>query len=120
MRTVRTAVLILPAIAYLGAACERTAPTASVPVRGLEADLVAQTASYLTQRLLALEALIPDGTLAPDDPLPSDPTIHVVTHDNQDSWRSRSLRQAKSRLMMKGRVTRLHRPRCHPALCTLW
>ena len=89
MRTVRrtAAVLILPAIAYLGAACERTAPTASVPVRGLEADLVAQTASYLTQRLLALEALIPDGTLTPDDPLPFGHTIHVVTHDNQDSWK---------------------------------
>ena len=89
MRTVRrtAAVLILPAIAYLGAACERTAPTASVPARGLEGDLIAQTASYLTQQLLALEALIPDGTLTPDDPLPSGHTIHVVTHDNQDSWK---------------------------------
>jgi len=72
---------------YLGAACERTAPTASVPVRGLEADHIAQTASYLTQRLLALEALIPDGTLTPGDPLPSGHTTHVVTHDNQDSWK---------------------------------
>ena len=89
MRTVRrtAAVLILPAILYLGAACERMAPTGSVPVRGLEVDLVAQTASYLTQRLLALEALIPDGTLTPDDPLPFGHTIHVVTHDNQDSWK---------------------------------
>ena len=39
------------------------------------------------QRLLALEALIPDGTLTPDDPLPFGHTIHVVTHDNQNSWK---------------------------------
>src|SRR2546426_11172620 len=81
------AVLIFPAIAWLGAACERTAPTASVPVRGPQANLIAQAGSYLMQRLLALEALIPDGTLTPDDPLPFGHTIHVVTHDNQDSWK---------------------------------
>jgi len=36
---------------------------------------------------LGSEPLIPDGTLTPDDPLPVGHTIHVVTHDNQDSWK---------------------------------
>jgi len=87
MQTLRriAAVLTFPAIAYLGAACERTAPTASVPVGGPQADLTAVQA--LMQQLLASEPLIPDGTLSPDDPLPFGHTIHVVTHDNQDSWK---------------------------------
>src|SRR5438067_4421306 len=47
----------------------------------------ADTVGYLTQQLLKLEALIPDGSLTPVDPLPFGHTIHVVTHDNQDSWK---------------------------------
>jgi len=93
MQTVRrtAAVLILPAIAYLGAACERTPSTASVPLGGPQADLSTQTVSQLAQRLAqqleASDPLIPDGTLALDDQLPFGHTIHVVDRDNKDSWK---------------------------------
>ena len=90
MQTLRraAAVLICPAVAWLGAACERggeRTPTAPLSVRGPQAELTAVQA--LMQQLLASEPLIPDGTLSPDAPLPVGHTIHVVTHDNQDSWK---------------------------------
>ena len=52
MRTLQraTAAVIYPAILCLGVACERTdTPTASVSVRGPQADL---SASYLMRQLL--------------------------------------------------------------------
>ncbi len=86
MRTVRrtAAVLILPAIVYLGAACERTAPTALVPVRGPQAHL---SATDLMQQLLLKFEPVSDGTLTTDDPLPPGNVIHVVDRDNKDSWK---------------------------------
>src|SRR5438128_9573791 len=85
----RCTVTILSGAALLFVGCdqavERAVPTASPPVIGPQADLTAVQA--LMQQLLASEPLIPDGTLSPDDPLPFGHTIHVVTHDNQDSWK---------------------------------
>src|SRR5438132_10345501 len=41
----------------------------------------------LMAQLLKSEPLIPDGSASADDPLPFGNTTHVVTHDNQDSWK---------------------------------
>src|SRR3989442_9598828 len=38
-------------------------------------------------RLFQSEPLIPDGSVSPNDPLPFGHTVHVVTHDNQDTWK---------------------------------
>src|SRR6266705_4496841 len=85
----RCTVTILSGAALLFVGCdqavERAVPTASPPVIGPQADLTAVQA--LMQQVLQSEPLIPDGTLAPDDPLPFGHTIHVVTHDNQDAWK---------------------------------
>jgi hypothetical protein len=54
-----------------------------IGVTGATAD----TVSDLTASLLKSEPLVPDGTVAPADPLPFGHTIHVVTHDNQDGWK---------------------------------
>ena len=72
------------------AACGRdlpTAPASSPAPEGSHSDLIGGTVAYLTQQLLAQEPLIPDGSLTADDPPPFGNTIHVVTHDNQDSWK---------------------------------
>ena len=86
---VRYAITILTVLATLSA-CDRQAPTAPTPsARGVgpHSDLVGGTVSYLTQQLLAMEPQIADGSLTADDPLPFGNTIHVVTHDDQDSWK---------------------------------
>jgi hypothetical protein len=66
----------------------------------------AATPSDLTAMLLKSEASIPDGTLAPDDPPPFGHTTHVVTHDNQDSWKIQA---------MSGTVTFENDTTCDPA-----
>jgi hypothetical protein len=79
---------VLSAAALLVACNPDREPTAPAdPVGGFQADLVSQNISYLTAQFFANEALIPDGSLTQDDPLPFGHTIHVVDRDNKDSWK---------------------------------
>jgi len=77
------------AAAVLVGACydTPTSPRISPQSGGARADLGTPTPGSLMRQLLALEPLIPDGSLTLNDPLPPGNTIHVVTHDNQDAWK---------------------------------
>ncbi|HKO14824.1 MAG TPA: hypothetical protein VJU87_01240 [Gemmatimonadaceae bacterium] len=83
----RCAAALLVLLPPLGA-CDQAAPTApSPPPPAARGDLIGSTVTYLTQQLLASEPLIPDGSLTTQEDLPYGNTIHVVTHDDQDSWK---------------------------------
>lgn len=69
-RTLSAAIGTAIAIALIGAA----AASAASP-------------SDLMRTLFQTEALIPDGSLTLDDPLPFGHAIHEVTRDNQDAWK---------------------------------
>ena len=64
--------------------CERTPVQ---PTKRPRADLIGGFTSYLTQQLLANEPLVSDGSTWTDEPLPPGHTIHVVNHDDMDSWK---------------------------------
>ena len=85
MQTLRrtVAVLTFPAIAYLGAACERTAPTAPHSAVGPRAELVGTPAptppDWVARALLGIDLLVFDAATSlvqPDDP--DDDPITVV------------------------------------------
>jgi hypothetical protein len=83
--------LTLPVLsaAALLVACDRDRePTAPPdPVGGIQADLASQNLSVLTAQFLANEALIPDGSVAQNDPPLSGHTIHVIDRDNKGGWK---------------------------------
>ncbi len=77
------------AVAALLVACEQAAGPASKgagPRGGPQTELVQTTTDLIQQLLLKFEAAS-DGTLTLDDPLPFGTSIHVVDHDNKDSWK---------------------------------
>jgi hypothetical protein len=85
---VRCLTVSVPGAALL-AACDGDRPT-EPPARLLDGIPQAPAVSnvrLLTAQFFANEALIPDGSLTPDEPLPFGHTIHVIDRDNKGGWK---------------------------------